>query len=140
MIDNLVVLSKDATIRASEIESRLKGRLEGRTFTDLPVPVEKTREDMERELIINSLLSLNNDVKEVLRLLRGERMRSGSSWGDFIEVEHAPVEETKDLSRMERDAIKAALVANGGNRRKTAKQLGLSERTLYRRLKEYKLT
>jgi len=139
-IDNLVVLSKDVTIRARDIESRLQGRLEGRTFIDLPVPVEKTREEMERELIINSLLSLNNDVKEILRLIRGEKMQATNRWGRFFEVEEAPVEETKDLSRIEREAIKAALVTNGGNRRKTAKQLGISERTLYRRLKEYHIT
>jgi len=140
MIDHLVVLSKDVTIRARDIESRLQGRLEGRTFTDLPVPVEKTREDMERELIINSLLSLNIDVKEILRIIRGGRMQATNRWGRFVEVEEAPVEEMKDLGRIEREAIKAALVTNGGNRRKTAKQLGISERTLYRRLKEYNIT
>ncbi len=140
MIDNLVVLSKDVTIRTEDIEKRLQGRLEGRTFTDLPVPVEKTREEMERELIINSLLSLNNDVKEILHLLRGGGVHDRDRWGRYVEVEEAPLEETKDLSRIEREAIKAALVANGGNRRKTAKQLGISERTLYRRLKDYNLT
>ena len=140
MIDNLVVLSREEMIRASDVESRLQGRLEGRTFNDLPVPVERTREDMERELIINSLISLNNDVKEILRLLKGERMHSRSGWGDFLEVEEAPLDETKDLSRIEREAIKAALVHNGGNRRKTAEQLGISERTLYRRLNEYNLS
>jgi DNA-binding NtrC family response regulator len=140
MIDNLVVLSKGVTIEAQEIEKRLRGRLDGRTFTDLPVPVEKTREDMERELIINSLLSLNNDVKEILRYIRGGGMKTTNRWGGFVEVEEAPFEEPKDLSRIEREAIKAALVANGGNRRKTAKQLGISERTLYRRLKEFNVT
>jgi DNA-binding NtrC family response regulator len=140
MIDNLVVLSKDVTIRREDIEKRLQGRLDGRTFTDLPVPLEKTRDDMERELIINSLLSLNNDVKEILRLLRGGGIHDTDRWGRYVEVEEAPLEETKDLNRIEREAIKAALVANGGNRRRTAKQLGISERTLYRRLKEYNLT
>ena len=140
MIDNLVVLSKDVTIRAREIEKRLQGRLEGRTFTDLPVPIEKTRDEMERELIINSLLSINNDVKEILRHIRGGGMRVAGRWGSYVEVEEAVPEAPKELSRLEREAIKAALVANGGNRRKTARQLGISERTLYRRLKEYKLT
>jgi DNA-binding NtrC family response regulator len=140
MIDNLVVLSKDVTIKAKEIEMRLRGKLDGRTFRDLPVPVEKTREEMERELIINSLLSLNNDVKEILRHIRGGGVRVANRWGGFVEVEEAPPDEPKNLSRIEREAIKAALVANGGNRRKTAKQLGISERTLYRRLKEYNIT
>jgi transcriptional regulator with PAS, ATPase and Fis domain len=40
---------------------------------------------------------------------------------------------------MERDAIREALAANAGNRRKAARQLGISERTLYRRIREYGL-
>jgi DNA-binding NtrC family response regulator len=41
---------------------------------------------------------------------------------------------------MEREAIREALAANAGNRRKAARQLGISERTLYRRIREYGLT
>jgi DNA-binding NtrC family response regulator len=137
MVDNLVVLSRENLITQGEIEKRMKGKLEGTTFTDLPVHVQKTREDMERELIINSLLSLNNDVKEILRLLKGERQHPTARWGKFVEVEETFPEEPKDLGRIEHEAIMDALVANGGNRRKAAKQLGISERTLYRRLKQY---
>ncbi len=138
-IDNLVVLSKDATIRAEDIGKRLEGRMEDRTFADLPVPLKQTRDEMERELIINSLLSLNNDVKEILRLLKGERQTVAGRWGRYVEVEEAPFEEPKNLGRMEKEAIMEALVANNGNRRKAARQLGISERTLYRRLKDYKI-
>lgn len=52
------------------------------------------------------------------------------------------VEETmKDLklSDMEKDTIQRALIKNGGNRKATAVELGLSERTLYRKIKEYGL-
>jgi DNA-binding NtrC family response regulator len=138
-IDNLVVMSKDAAIRAEDIEKRLEGRMDDRTFMDLPVPLQQTRDEMERELIINSLLSLNNDVKEILRLLKGERQTVSGRWSRFVEVEEAPFEEPKNLGRIEKEAIMEALMANGGNRRKTAKQLGISERTLYRRLKEYEI-
>jgi DNA-binding NtrC family response regulator len=101
--------------------------------------VEKSREQMERELILNSLLSLNNDVKEILRLLKGERQPGEHRWGRWVEVQEADAEEPRKLDSIEREAIREALIANGGNRRKTAKQLGISERTLYRRLKEYNL-
>ncbi len=40
---------------------------------------------------------------------------------------------------MERSAIQEALRAHGGNRRKAAEVLGISERTLYRKIKEYGL-
>jgi DNA-binding NtrC family response regulator len=35
--------------------------------------------------------------------------------------------------------IRRALESAGGNRRKAARQLGMAERTLYRRLREYGL-
>lgn len=41
------------------------------------------------------------------------------------------------LEEMERLSIKEALHKNNGNRRLAAKQLGISERTLYRKIKEY---
>lgn len=43
------------------------------------------------------------------------------------------------LEEMERKSIKSVLNKNNGNRRLTAKQLGISERTLYRKIKEYDL-
>jgi DNA-binding NtrC family response regulator len=143
MIDNLVVLSRDLTIRAEEIEKRLQERLgrESQAFPDLPVHVSRTREEMERELIMNSLLSLHNDVREILHMLR-EGSPHGSApgrWGTWVEVEEAEDGQHPDMNSIEKEAIRDALNRNGGNRRKTARQLGMSERTLYRRLKEYGL-
>lgn len=43
------------------------------------------------------------------------------------------------LEDMERKSIKSVLNKNNGNRRLAAKQLGISERTLYRKIKEYDL-
>jgi DNA-binding NtrC family response regulator len=45
----------------------------------------------------------------------------------------------KTMSDLEREAIIAALSEVGGNRRKAAEMLGIGERTLYRKLKEYKI-
>lgn len=58
------------------------------------------------------------------------------------DISEVPVEDTsKDikLSDMERDTIYRALQKNRGNRKATALELGLSERTLYRKIKEYGL-
>jgi DNA-binding NtrC family response regulator len=43
----------------------------------------------------------------------------------------------KTMSDLEREAILAALREVGGNRRKAAEMLGIGERTLYRKIKEY---
>lgn len=43
------------------------------------------------------------------------------------------------LSDMEKEMIRKALIKNAGNRKATAAELGMSERTLYRKIKEYGL-
>ena len=43
------------------------------------------------------------------------------------------------LANLERDTIQKALAKNAGNRKATAVELGLSERTLYRKIKDYGL-
>ncbi len=139
MIDSLTVLAKDRIIRADEVEKRLQASSAGATIPDLPVHVQKSKEDIERELILNSLLHLHNDVREILNILQGERGREIPSWGRWVEVSEKREKSTRDLKSIKFEAIKYALAANNGNRRKTARQLGISERTLYRRLRELRL-
>ena len=43
------------------------------------------------------------------------------------------------MSEVERAAIEAALRETHGNRRRAAERLGIGERTLYRKIKEYGL-
>lgn len=43
------------------------------------------------------------------------------------------------LTDLERETIRKSLINNNGNRKATAAELGLSERTLYRKIKEYGL-
>ena len=43
------------------------------------------------------------------------------------------------LTDLERETIRKSLINNSGNRKATAAELGLSERTLYRKIKEYGL-
>ena len=52
-----------------------------------------------------------------------------------VDVEPA----VKTLDQTERETIEEALHRNGGRRKKTAQELNISERTLYRKLKQYRL-
>ncbi|MBU8922048.1 MAG: sigma-54 dependent transcriptional regulator [Bacteroidales bacterium] len=140
VIDNIVVMSTGERITLSDIETRLVDSTTSQSFPDLPVHVEKTRDQMERELIINSLLSLHNDVREILRMVRDDGSQSGSKWRRWEEVVDASEDNRPGLDDIEKEAIREALLLNGGNRKKAARQLGLSERTLYRRLKGYGLS
>jgi len=138
IIDNLTIMNRDGTIHAAEVEARLKEKRTAEPFPDLPVHVQRSRDEIERELILNSLLSLHNDIREILGILKGEGTPGRGRWRDLVEVKEVREQEPRDLERLEKEAIRESLAANKGNRRKAARQLGISERTLYRRLKTMK--
>ncbi len=52
---------------------------------------------------------------------------------------HEVVEESLSLEDQEKDLIKKALEKHRGKRKYAALELGISERTLYRKIKEYNL-
>lgn len=56
---------------------------------------------------------------------------------EYIEQEHEL--ENLNVSDWSRQALEKALERNAGNRKKAAQELGISDRTLYRRLKQYGL-
>jgi DNA-binding NtrC family response regulator len=56
---------------------------------------------------------------------------------DPVSVIHLTPDMTMD--DVEREAIRIALEDVGGNRRKAAERLGIGERTLYRKLRQYEL-
>ena len=56
---------------------------------------------------------------------------------EYIEPEREP--ENLNVNEWSRQALEKALDRNGGNRKKAAQELGISDRTLYRRLKQYGL-
>jgi DNA-binding NtrC family response regulator len=93
----------------------------------LPVQVSRPPETLERELMLRTLLDLRRDVGEVKSLLVAAINR----------VQPASEPESSRLKDLEREQILRVLDENHGNRRKTAHDLGIGERTLYRKLKEY---
>ncbi|MBR3079157.1 MAG: sigma-54-dependent Fis family transcriptional regulator [Prevotella sp.] len=54
-------------------------------------------------------------------------------------IEPTPELENLNVNAWSRQALEKALLRNGGNRKKAAQELGISDRTLYRRLKQYGL-
>ena len=55
------------------------------------------------------------------------------------EAEEIKEQETLNLSDVSRQIIEKTLQRNNGNRKRTAQELGISDRTLYRRIKQYGL-
>jgi DNA-binding NtrC family response regulator len=141
LVETLVVLSTGPRITRALVDAHLsdRGAESGRTL--LPVPLGRSREEAEREMLYGSILALHRDVREILRLLE-EGARAGSdagTLGGLREVHAAGDSPSLSLQQIERTAVKEALNRSGGNRRRAADILGISERTLYRKIKEYGL-
>lgn len=65
-------------------------------------------------------------------------VRPSADAEDFI-VEEVTEPESLNLNDLGRKMVEKALERNGGNRKKAAQELGISDRTLYRRIKQYGL-
>ena len=80
-----------------------------------------------------SALPANASGAAMPRLLSSQ----SSSAPAFVEDEHEEVEESLSLTDNEKALIIKALKKHRGRRRDAASELGISERTLYRKIKEY---
>jgi len=97
----------------------------------LPMPALRETPPIGNELLLATMLEVRREVMELRSILENAIASSQS-----IVEEPLP---SGRLSDLERDQIQRILSQNNGNRRKTAHDLGIGERTLYRKLKEYNL-
>jgi len=156
LIESMVVLAPEGEIRASDIPRDIRERGWGTGARSLPVrlPGGAMRDvaGQELEFILRSLVELKLQVEELRRRIDERPARvveaievSPPPALGVIETEPAlvPPPDTvvyrpgMSMAEVERAAIEVALRNTQGNRRKAAEVLGIGERTLYRKLKEY---
>ena len=160
LIESMVVLAPDRQIRASDIPADIR---EGGTRLlpmRLPQQIREVQGN-ELEFIFRSLVELKLQVEDLRRRIddvphRVEVIDVGrAAPAEFAEV--LPVRGTESQSQDAREpaedlvvyrpgmrmadvelaAIEAALRETRGNRRRAAEKLGIGERTLYRKIKDY---
>lgn len=145
VVERILILEKGDKADAVMVRRHLK-RTESALDPVLPMIVNKSPDQAERELIYRALLDIRIALEDLKTIMLSYRPR---------QIEQVPVahpasvnednrygnKEVMDFSlkNLERQTIQNALMANKGNKRKTAKALGIGERTLYRKLKEYKI-
>ena len=148
LVETLVVLTQGPRITRALVDTHVADDARGALSTLLPVAIGRGRDDAEREMLYGSILALHRDVREILRIVReGGAAPVGRSWetGPFEGLREvrpeggAGAENSLSLDQLERAAVREALSRSAGNRRKAADYLGISERTLYRKIKEYGL-
>ncbi len=158
LIESMVVLAPEGEIRATDIPRDIRER----TRT-LPVRITSPSKEVagqELEFIFRTLVELKMHIEELRRRIeerpaaRVEVIEIGGSrehgaGSRALEASVDPLDSTPEpeqpviykpgmtMSDVERAAIDAALRETRGNRRKAAETLGIGERTLYRKLKEY---
>ena len=97
----------------------------------------------ERELLYKVLFDMKRDMTEMRQQLNGLLAGQQPTATPINQEEYQAVEVLKDeptnISELEKESIRRALERNNGNRKAAAEALGFSERTLYRKIKEYDL-
>jgi DNA-binding NtrC family response regulator len=137
-VESLLVLEKGKHIEAMDVRPYLRDYHTAMEERNLPMILGRSPEQAERELILRALLEIKADMLEVKNFLSRMVMMQHSLPPAQIAVEDADVEELS-LEEIERRTIAEALKKYNGSRRRAAEALKISERTLYRKIKEYGL-
>ena len=118
----------------AEIEA-LKKRMDSGAPTS---HVSSTVHELKRDT--NPLLDMGNDTNMGMTSPYRNMQQSTHDLGHVDEVPLDVEGETvKTLDETERETIESALRRNNGRRKLTAQELNISERTLYRKIKQYNL-
>ncbi len=140
-VESMLVLEGGKYLEADDVRKYLKDLRTAPEERNLPVPMGKSVEQAERELILRALFDLKGDIMEMKNLLAEQRDQvhtpdNRQEVGYSREVQD---ERGLSLQEMEHKMIAEALDRYKGNRRVAARALNISERTLYRKIKEYGL-
>ena len=164
VVESLIVMNHGLRITDEMVRKNLN--MDSINNNDsLPVSLDGDSDQLERELILKQLLYLRQDVNELKQIITsGKTLTSNDKPANpalflptsnnennnklnkvqFSNVEDASISGLKEeavgemtMDELEKEAIEKYLRRFKNNRKKTAKALNISERTLYRKIKEY---
>jgi len=162
VVESLIVMNSGKRITAQMITKHLDLELTSQN-NNLPVSLEGDTDKLERELILKQLLYLRQDVNEVKQILSLDKgnvsdinpsnpalflppsgIQEKKQNNNLKDIKDASLSGLKaeavgemTMDELEKEVIVKYLEKFKNNRRKTAKALNISERTLYRKIKEY---
>tara|TARA_Y100001970_G_C14134371_1_gene803488 strand:- start:72 stop:1277 length:1206 start_codon:yes stop_codon:yes gene_type:complete len=163
IVESVLVMNKGARVTREIILNHIS--VDDYTANpELPVKVDVDPDKAERELILRQLLYLRQDLNELKQMFISSKgldnlyendVKSNAYFLpenpniDKIKNQVKSVDDAKafalqddsvgevSMQDIENEIIERTLVKMKGNRRKAAKALNISERTLYRKIKEY---
>ena len=163
-IEKIIVLNKGERISVENVQKELFDVNLSNTSNNsaLPVIVDKTTNKAEIDLILRQLFMLKQDTELIQKLILNSKVsnrgpESNKDIGEIVKgnisipdksmeiieengyiINNSAIGEIS-IKELEKEAITRTLKYFSNNRRKTARSLGVSERTLYRKIDEYGL-
>jgi len=163
-IEKIMVLEKGERITVEMVNRELNEVLPSPIIENyqLPITVDRSSEQAEIDIILRQLLLLRQDTEIIRNLLTVDKENNiigvntvipNDSMKVISPLSDSNMEVTEDgqplirddaigeikIKELEKEAIIRTLRFYNNNRRKTARSLGLSERTLYRKIEDYNL-
>ena len=156
-VESIIVLEKGERITGEMVEAQLgKKQIDGLKNEALPVLTSQPADTAERELILRQLFLLRQDVEFLKQLASPSQSTIGNVSPPLLETGESQghsglINEDSEyfiknssigdmtIEDLEKEAIVRTLKFFKNNRRASAKSLGMSERTLYRKINFYGL-
>ena len=164
-VEKIMVLEKGERITSEMVSRELEDVLNEPILDNLklPIAVNKTTDQAEIDIILRQLFSLKQDTEIIRTILSSDNNDTSIlSVNPIIQNDNLKIinpindkalEVTEDgqplirddaigeirMKDLEKEAIIRTLRFYNNNRRKTARSLGVSERTLYRKIEDYNL-
>ena len=157
-VESIIVLEKGERITSEMVEMQLGNKERDISKNDaLPVLTNQPTDTAERELILRQLFLLRQDVEFLKQLASPSQSSVGTINTSLIDTDKDRIESNLHIDEdseffiknssigdmtiedLEKEAIIRTLKFFSNNRRASAKSLGMSERTLYRKINQYGL-
>ena len=157
-VESIIVLEKGERITSEMVEMQLGNKERDISKNDaLPVLTNQPTDTAERELILRQLFLLRQDVEFLKQLASPSQTSVGTINTSLIDTDKDRIESNLHIDEdseffiknssigdmtiedLEKEAIIRTLKFFSNNRRASAKSLGMSERTLYRKINQYGL-
>tara|TARA_Y100000746_G_scaffold227721_1_gene234759 strand:- start:1178 stop:2344 length:1167 start_codon:yes stop_codon:yes gene_type:complete len=153
-VAQLSVIAKNRLIKQETINEYLPQE----TKKNQPILFDTTSKSQlsEREILYKVLFDMKNDLNELKKItfdlinknnnpnikedfFNDDKFTLLTKLNESEKKEIVEIEETFSLANQEKNLIKKSLEKHSGKRKLAAKELGISERTLYRKIKEFDL-
>ncbi|MFC2604780.1 MAG: sigma-54 interaction domain-containing protein [Bacteroidota bacterium] len=122
-------MKKDITDLKAVVNNLMAGRVDVPSYDVVAQPIMPHRKEQEVDTVIDIVPNTKHSLKKISPITEDSQIEDTEEY----------TEESLSISDAEKDTIVKALTRHKGKRKYAAQDLRISERTLYRKIKEYGL-